>query len=74
MTEAMHELTCLVDGGELMGIFSGDPKNLDQYGSDRCHAFEGRALVIVRAKEPGKVTVTVGNRSLGTACATVVAK
>ena len=73
VTDAMHELVCLVEGGELMGIFSGDPKNLDQYGSDRCHAFDGRALVIVRAGKPGKVTVTVGNRDLGTARATVTA-
>ncbi len=73
VTDAMHELVCMVEGGELMGIFSGDPKNLDQYGSDRCHAFEGRALVIVRASKPGKVTVTVGNRDLGTARATVTA-
>ncbi|MBQ8351163.1 MAG: DUF4982 domain-containing protein [Clostridia bacterium] len=74
VTEAKHELTCLVDGGELMGIFSGDPCNEDQYGSPHCHAFDGRALVIVRAKEPGKVTVTVGSKDLRSATATVVAK
>ena len=74
VTEAMHELTCLVDGGELMGIFSGDPCNEDQYTTPHCHAFEGRALIIIRAKEPGKVTVTVGSNGLRAAAATVVAK
>lgn len=53
------ELSCSVEGGIFMGIFSGDPKNEDQYTSPVCHAFEGRALVIVRAKTPGDVRVTV---------------
>jgi beta-galactosidase len=74
VTEAQHELTCLVDGGELMGIFSGDPCNEDQYTTPHCYAFEGRALVIIRAEKPGKVTVTVGSNGLRAAAATVVAK
>lgn len=61
---AKNELTCLVEGGELLGIFSGDPKNEDEYTTNRCHAFEGRALVIVRTKTPGTVTVTVGSPGL----------
>lgn len=67
---AACELNCLVDGGELLGIFSGDPKNEDQYTSSRCHAFEGRALAIVRTAAPGTVTVTVGGSNLrvGSAC------
>ena len=61
---AGNAISCLVDGGELLGIFSGDPKNEDQYGSNACHAFEGRALAIVRAKAPGKLTLTVGGPGL----------
>ncbi len=68
---AAHELVCLVDGGELMGIFSGDPKNEDAYTSRVCHAFEGRAVAIVRTKNPGKVTVTVGSEGLTSGHATV---
>lgn len=52
-------LRCGVDGGELMGFFSGDPKNEDQYGSDSCHAFGGEALLIVRAKKKGEITIRV---------------
>lgn len=74
VTEAGNELTCLVDGGELMGIFSGDPANEDIYGSNRCHAFDGRALVIVRTKHPGQVTVTVGAAGLRSDSAAVTAK
>ncbi len=62
--DARTELIALVDGGELMGVFSGDPKNEDQYGSNICHAFEGRALAIVRSATPGEVKVTVGANGL----------
>ena len=71
---AMNELYCLVTGGELMGIFSADPKNEDQYGSDTCHAFEGRALLVVRTGTPGTVTVSVGSKGLRSGSATVLAK
>ncbi|MBQ3222454.1 MAG: hypothetical protein IJC54_02995 [Clostridia bacterium] len=59
VNEAQHELTCTVMGGELLGIFSGDPCNEDQYTSNRCHAFKGRALAIVRTKNPGAVGIKV---------------
>ena len=71
---AKSALTCIVDGGELMGIFSGDPANEDQYGSNRCHAFEGRAVAIVRASKPGKVKVTVGGEGLYSGSAEVTAE
>ena len=67
--DAKNELTCLVDGGELMGIFSGDPCNEDEYTTNRCHAFEGRALAIVRTRCPGNVTVHVGSNGLHTGVA-----
>ena len=57
--DAKTELTCTVDGGELMGIFSGDPKNEDVYTSNRAHAFEGRAVAVVRTDRPGTVKVVV---------------
>ena len=71
---AKSALTCIVDGGELMGIFSGDPANEDQYGSNRCHAFEGRAVAIVRASNPGKVKITVGGEGLYSGSADVTAE
>ncbi len=71
---AANELVCLVDGGELMGIFSGDPKNEDEYTSRVCHAFEGRAVAIVRTKTPGKLTLTVGSTGLLSGQATVIAE
>lgn len=71
---AQNELTCIVDGGELLGIFSGDPANEDQYGSNICHAFEGRAVAIIKAAKPGEVTVTVGSRGLCSGKAAVIAE
>ncbi len=72
--DSKAELTALVSGGELMGIFSGDPKNTDDYGTSTCHAFEGRAVCIVRARKPGAVTVTVGGPGLTAATVMVTAE
>ena len=68
------ELTCLVENGELLAFFSGDPKNEDLYGSDKCHAFMGKALVVVRANEPGTVNVTVYGENLASGNAKTIAK
>lgn len=68
------ELTCIVDGAELLGVFSGDPKNEDSYGSDKCHAFEGRAVAIVKTKQTGKVTLTVGSPKIYSARAEITAE
>lgn len=74
VADAKNELCAIVDGGELIGIFSGDPKNTDQYGSCICHAFEGRALAIVRADRAGSVKLTVGSPGLmsGSDCVAAV--
>ena len=71
--DAASELRCTVEGGTLMGIFSGDPCNEDQYGSDTCHAFAGRALAIVRTDAPGEVCVTVSSLGLEAGSARVTA-
>ncbi len=57
-------LSCTVDGGELMGVFSGNPNNEDEYGTNSCHAFYGRAVAIVRTKNAGKIKVTVSSPSM----------
>ena len=70
---AQDELTCICGGGELMGIFSGDPANGDAYTSEKCHAFDGRAVAVVRAKNPGDITLTVHGKNLKEDCVTVTA-
>ena len=71
---AQNELICTVEGGELMGIYSGNPCNEDQYTSDRCHAFCGRALAVVRTKQPGIVSVCVCADGLRAAKAQIMAE
>lgn len=74
VTDAKNELHCMVSGGELMGIYSADPCNEDIYGEPKCHAYGGRALAIVRAKQPGEVSITVYSDTLASGNAKVVAK
>ncbi len=74
VSAAENELSCTVTGGELMGIYSGDPANEDKYASNRCHAFKGRALAIVRTENAGNVTLTVSADALAGASVTVSAK
>lgn len=74
VTSADNELTCSVVGGELMCIFSGDPKNEDEYGTNKCHAFKGRALAIVRAAKPAEVKINVYSDSLAQGVAKSIAK
>lgn len=72
--DSKAELSCIVDGAELMCIFSGDPKNEDQYTSNKCHAFEGRALAVVRTANAGDVRIVVGADGLKSGVATVKAE
>lgn len=74
ITDADDELECTVYGGELMAFFSGCPNNEDQYGSNKCHAFGGRALAVIRAKNCGNVTVMVKAKGLKCGHATAFAK
>lgn len=62
--DADCELCCTVDGGELLGIYSGNPCNDDIYGSNRCHAFYGRALAIVRSDSAGEITINITAKDL----------
>ncbi len=47
-----------------MCIYSGYPANEDSYTINSYHAFEGRAIAVVRTKDAGNVTLTVGSNNL----------
>lgn len=64
ISEAENELTCLVQGGELLGIFSANPCSEDCFTSNTCHAFKGRALAVVRTDRKGNVGVLVYGEKL----------
>lgn len=71
---AKTSLRCTVEGGELMGFFSADPANEDEYGSSECHAFKGRAVAVVRAAQPGAIRITVSADGLPEATAEITAR
>lgn len=67
--ESAAPLACRVEGGELLGVFSADPRSEDAYGSPECHAYEGRALAVLRAAAPGEVVLSVSSPALpGAVC------
>jgi len=47
-----------VTGGAIVALDNGDITDHDPYRSDRRHAFNGRGLAILRAAQPGVLTVT----------------
>ena len=67
-------LTASVEGGELAGVFSADPCNEDDYTGDSCHAFEGRALLIVKTKNAGTVKICVKGEGLQAGTAEITAE
>lgn len=52
-----------VKGAVLLAVGSGSPCTEDQIGADCCHAFEGGAVVIVKALEPGTVTIKISDET-----------
>lgn len=54
-----RKLTVQVEGGVLMGLGSDNPCSNENYHGSSCFSFEGRALAIVRASQPGEIRVHV---------------
>ena len=68
------EISCEVTGGTLMGIFGGNPCNEDQFTSNKCHVYRGRALAIVRTDKKGEVSINVSSDNLISGVAKAEAK
>ncbi len=60
-----------VTGGTLLVLDNADLQDRDPYQSDRRHAFNGRALAILRAGPPGALRLTVESDGLPPASITV---
>ncbi len=71
---AENQIVCSVSGGELLGVFSGNPCNEDEYTTNRCHTFMGKALAVVRADMPGEVELEVSSEGLISGFAKATAK
>lgn len=65
------EISCVVRGGKLLALFSGDPKTEDDVNSNSCHTFKGHALAIVSTKKSGTVYVTVFGNGLSSQTVTL---
>ena len=54
-----RKLSIRVEGGELLGFGSANPRTEERYDAGEYTTYYGRALAVIRAGAPGKVTVTV---------------
>ncbi len=64
VSNAENTIECKVINAELVGIFSGNPANEDQYGSNQCHVFGGRATAIVKSNYASEIKVIVSGEGL----------
>ena len=53
-----------VTGGTILALDNADMRDFDPYRSDRRRAFNGRGLVILRAAQPGTLTLTASGDGL----------
>ncbi len=67
--DAVVQLGFAVNGaGELAGVANGNPENLDSFRQPHRYTWHGKAQAILRpAKQPGRVTLTVGAPGLRSA-------
>jgi beta-galactosidase len=60
--------------GEIVAVDDGDPTNLEPLQAKEHNAFNGLALVIVRATQPGKITLTASTDGLKTGTTRITAQ
>jgi beta-galactosidase len=60
--------------GEIVAVDDGDPTNLEPMQAKEHDAFNGLALVIIRASKPGKITLTARADGLEDATARITAQ
>lgn len=53
-----------VKGGELLAFGSANPRTTEHFDTGVYTTYYGRALAIVRADQPGTVTLTVSGKGL----------
>lgn len=58
-SNADRSLRITVEGGELLGFGSANPRTEERFDTGEYTTYYGRALAVVRAGETGKVTVSV---------------
>lgn len=64
----------LAGPGEIVAVDNGDPTSFEPFQAKERNAFNGLALVIVRATQPGKITLTAHSDGLKDATTRIVAR
>ena len=67
VTSADELLTAAVEGAELLGFGSGDPKPLLNYNEGKAKTWKGRAQLILKRSGAGKIRVSVSSEDGKTA-------
>lgn len=62
-TGAEEELTAAVEGAELLGFGSGDPKPLMNYNTGRAKTYKGRAQLILKKQAGSVIRVSVSSNT-----------
>ena len=74
ISNSQLEVSCNVEGAELISLFSGHPQNEASFTAAKSPALEGRAVAVIRAKKPGIITVTASGDGLEASSVTITAK
>ena len=67
VTSADEWLTASVDGADLLGFGTGDPKPQNNYNEGRARTFMGRAQLVLKKTGPGPITVSISSETGKTA-------
>lgn len=60
-----QQITVQMEGpGEIVAFGSGNPATEDEITDHFCHVYEGRALLILKAKAPGTITVKLSGEGM----------
>lgn len=72
-SNADEKLSVSVEGGTLLAFGSADPCTQERYDAGSFTAYQGRALAVVYAPQPGKIKISVSGEKLGTESVAVTA-
>ena len=67
VTSADEWLTASVDGADLLGFGTGDPKPQNNYNEGRARTFMGRAQLVLKKTGSGPITVSISSETGKTA-------
>lgn len=73
-SNADDKIQVTVEGGELLGFGSANPRTEERYDAGTFTTFYGRALAVVRATQTGTIKITANGEKIGKSEAAVIAE